>query len=115
MVGVCPGGAEARDLITMRCVQRLQEADVIFYDAAAGEEVLELARRDAERGFTGPFVGAAPSPALVARMQAEARKGALVVQLQAGEVSADCLAGAEVVPGVSMPDRAPFKAQSAHR
>ena len=102
VVGVGPGGAEARDLITMRGVQRLQEADVIFYDAMVGEEVLELARRDAERVFTGPFEGAEPWPALAARMLSEARKGARVVQLQAGEVSTRGLPDAEIVPGVAL-------------
>ena len=113
VVGVGPGGPEARDLITMRGVQRLQEADVIFYDAEVGEEVLELARRDAERVFTGPFEGAEPWPALAARMLSEARKGARVVQLQTGEVSADGLPGAEIVPGVSLPNAAPSKAKQA--
>jgi len=38
-------------LITLRGVQRLQEADVIYYDEQIEPEVLELARRDAERVF----------------------------------------------------------------
>ena len=46
LVGAGPG---ARDLLTLRAVQRLQEADVIFYDRLVGEDALELARRDAER------------------------------------------------------------------
>lgn len=106
IVGVGPGGAEARDLITLRGVQRLQEADVIFYDAAVGEEVLELARRDAERVFTGPFEGAAPWPSLATRMTTEAKRGARVVQLQVGEARGDGLPEAEIVPGVSVPMQA---------
>lgn len=44
------GGAEgAGDLMTLRSVQRLQEADAIFYPIKTGSNVLELARRDAER------------------------------------------------------------------
>lgn len=39
---------EAADLLTLRAVQRLQEADVIFHELNA-EATLELARRDAER------------------------------------------------------------------
>lgn len=39
---------KAADLLTLRAVQRLQEADVIFHDSGA-EAALELARRDAER------------------------------------------------------------------
>ncbi len=36
------------DLLTLRAVQRLQEADVIFSGSDSGD-ILELARRDAER------------------------------------------------------------------
>ncbi|MEM1362408.1 MAG: NAD(P)-dependent oxidoreductase [Pseudomonadota bacterium] len=43
------GGAGQADLMTLRSVQRLQEADVIFYDADCAPGILELARRDAER------------------------------------------------------------------
>ncbi|GGE51094.1 NAD(P)-dependent oxidoreductase [Actibacterium pelagium] len=39
---------QAADLLTLRAVQRLQEADVIFHDPDASA-ALELARRDAER------------------------------------------------------------------
>lgn len=42
-------GPGASDLITLRAVQRLQEADIIFYDEKIDHGVLELARRDAER------------------------------------------------------------------
>ncbi|MEO0504129.1 MAG: NAD(P)-dependent oxidoreductase, partial [Pseudomonadota bacterium] len=55
LVGAGPG---ARDLLTLRAVERLQEADVIFYDRLVDEAVLELARRDAERVFVGKHVGA---------------------------------------------------------
>ncbi|MEM1234806.1 MAG: NAD(P)-dependent oxidoreductase [Pseudomonadota bacterium] len=102
VVGVGPGGAEARELITLRGVQRLQEADVIFYDADVGEDVLELARRDAERVFTGPFDGAASWPGVADRILSEARKGARVVQLQTGVADARALPGAEIVPGVAI-------------
>jgi uroporphyrin-III C-methyltransferase / precorrin-2 dehydrogenase / sirohydrochlorin ferrochelatase len=46
LVGAGPG---ASDLVTLRAVQRLQNADVIFYDQRVGVEILDLARRDAER------------------------------------------------------------------
>jgi uroporphyrin-III C-methyltransferase/precorrin-2 dehydrogenase/sirohydrochlorin ferrochelatase len=48
IVGAGPG---AKDLMTLRGVQRLQEADVIFYDQNIAPEILDLARRDAERVF----------------------------------------------------------------
>ena len=48
------GGAEGPgDLMTLRAVQRLQEADVIFHAPDTDPGVLELARRDAERVATG--------------------------------------------------------------
>jgi len=40
---------DAPDLMTLRAVERLQEADVIFCDEGAADASLELARRDAER------------------------------------------------------------------
>ncbi len=41
------------DLISVRSVKRLQEADVIYYDDQKLETVLEYARRDAMRHFIG--------------------------------------------------------------
>ena len=112
LVGAGPG---ARDLLTLRAVERLQEADVIFYDRLVDEEVLELARRDAERVFVGKHVGAHPWPQdRINRMiVAEARKGRRVVRLKSGdpgifgrateEIDAARAAGipVEMVPGVT--------------
>lgn len=53
-VGAGPG---ARDLLTLRAIERLQEANMIFYDQLVDEEVLERARRDAERLFVGKHIG----------------------------------------------------------
>lgn len=111
-VGAGPG---ARDLLTMRAVQRLQEADVIFYDRLVGDDVLEIARRDAERVFVGKVVGANvwPQDRIDAAVVAEARKGRRVVRLKSGdpgifgrldeELRAAHAAGiaTEVVPGVT--------------
>ncbi|KZY47537.1 hypothetical protein A3731_29690 [Roseovarius sp. HI0049] len=112
LVGAGPG---ARDLMTLRAVQRLQEADVIFYDRLVDAEVLELARRDAERVFVGKHVGAHgwPQPRINARIVAEARRGRRVVRLKSSdpgifgrageEIAAARAAGVEVeiVPGVT--------------
>ena len=111
-VGAGPG---ARDLLTLRAVQRLQEADVIFYDRLVDDEVLELARRDAERVFVGKVVGAHdwPQDRIDAAVVAEARKGRRVVRLKSGdpgifgrldeELAAAAAAGiaTEIVPGVT--------------
>lgn len=111
-VGAGPG---ARDLLTLRAVQRLQEADVIFYDRLVDDDVLELARRDAERVYVGKVVGAHdwPQPRIDAAVVAEARKGRRVVRLKSGdpgifgrldeELEAARTAGiaTEIVPGVT--------------
>ena len=84
LVGAGPG---ARDLLTMRAVERLQEADVIFYDRLVDPEVLELARRDSERVFVGKQVGANawPQDKICSLIVAEARQGKRVVRLKSGD------------------------------
>lgn len=112
LVGAGPG---AGDLLTLRAVQRLQEADVIFYDRLVDGEVLELARRDAERVFVGKHVGAHswPQDRINRVIVAEAQKGRRVVRLKSGdpgvfgrateELDAARAAGIEIeiVPGVT--------------
>ena len=112
LVGAGPG---ARDLLTLRAVERLQEADIIFYDRLVDPEVLELARRDAERVFVGKEVGASdwPQERICSVVAVEARKGRRVVRLKSGdpsifgrateELNAAREAGVtvEVVPGVT--------------
>ncbi len=112
LVGAGPG---ARDLLTLRAVERLQEADVIFYDRLVDVEVLELARRDAARVFVGKHVGAHgwPQARINAVIVAEALKGRRVVRLKSGdpgifgrageEIEAARAAGipVEIVPGVT--------------
>ena len=118
LVGAGPG---ARDLLTLRATQRLQEADIIFYDRPADTEILELARRDAERVCVGNCA-AVTRLALsntAALILAEARKGRRVVHLQAGDPAAspsalEALSAAEgfgvpteIVPGVATHRAAP--------
>ncbi|SFI34051.1 siroheme synthase CysG [Jannaschia pohangensis] len=112
LVGAGPG---ARDLLTLRAVARLQEADVIFHDRLVDPDVLELARRDAERVFVGKEIGACawPQDRINALIVAEARRGRRVVRLKSGDPSifgraTEELAAArdagipvEVVPGVT--------------
>ncbi len=112
LVGAGPG---ARDLLTLRAVERLQEADVIFFDRLVDTDVLELARRDAERVFVGKHVGAHawPQDRINRMIVAEAAKGRRVVRLKSGdpgifgrageEIEAARSAGipVEVVPGVT--------------
>jgi uroporphyrin-III C-methyltransferase/precorrin-2 dehydrogenase/sirohydrochlorin ferrochelatase len=86
LVGAGPG---ARDLVTLRAVQRLQHADVIFYDRLVDPEVLELARRDAKRVYVGKEPGACewPQERITELIIAEARKGKQVVRLKSGDPS----------------------------
>lgn len=49
LISIIGGADQAGDLMTLRAVQRLQEADAIFHPPDTDPSVLELARRDAER------------------------------------------------------------------
>lgn len=112
LVGAGPG---ARDLLTLRAVEHLQEADMIFYDRLVDPDVLEMARRDAERVYVGKVVGAHdwPQDKITAAILAEARKGKRVVRLKSGdpgvfgrateEIEAARAAGVpvDIVPGVT--------------
>lgn len=112
LVGAGPG---SRDLITLRGVQRLQEADIIFYDRLVDPELLELARRDAERVFVGKAPGAHswPQDRINGVLVAAAKQGKRVVRLKCGDPGvfargaeeAQALSAAgiafEIVPGVT--------------
>lgn len=92
IVGAGPG---ARDLITLRGVQRLQEADVIFYDDRVNPEILELARRDAQRVYFGGRDGGTregcqpwPRQKLLQKLILDAQAGQRIVWLTAGDPGA---------------------------
>ena len=112
LVGAGVGGA---DMITLRGVRRLQEADVIFHDRLLDPGVMDLARRDAERVYVGKTPGerAWPQEKINGVLVAAARQGKRVVRLKCGDPSvfgrgaeeADALRAAgigyEIVPGVT--------------
>ncbi|MCI4663789.1 MAG: siroheme synthase CysG [Neomegalonema sp.] len=122
LVGAGPGSP---DLLTLRAVQRLQEADVIYYDRLVDERVLELARRDAERIYVGKKPGAHSWPqARISRaIAAEGEAGKRVVRLKCGDPlvfgraaeEAEALEAAgvawEVIPGVTAASAAAAEAK----
>ncbi|MEO1138431.1 MAG: siroheme synthase CysG [Pseudomonadota bacterium] len=98
MISLVGAGPGARDLLTLRAVERLQEADVIFYDRLVDPDVLELARRDAERVFVGKVVGAHawPQDRINTLIVGAALRGQRVVRLKSGDPSVFGRAGEEI-------------------
>jgi uroporphyrin-III C-methyltransferase len=112
LVGAGPGAA---DLLTLRAVRCLGQADVVFYDRLVDPEVLDLARPGARRVFCGKELGAHswPQERINAEIVAAARQGLRVVRLKSGDPSifgraAEEIAAArahdlavDVIPGIT--------------
>lgn len=84
LVGAGPGSSE---LLTFAAVRALQLADVILYDALVGPEVLQLARREAERIDVGKRAGrhSCRQDTIITQMIDLARAGRRVVRLKSGD------------------------------
>lgn len=84
LVGAGPGDPE---LLTLRGLRALQDADVILYDRLVNPAILDLARRDARRIAVGKAAGGggAEQEEINALMIAEARAGRRVVRLKGGD------------------------------
>jgi len=84
LVGAGPGDP---GLLTIRALRCLQEADVILHDRLVSHEVLDLARRDAERIVTGKESGTHhTTQACINELLVEhARAGKRVVRLKGGD------------------------------
>jgi uroporphyrin-III C-methyltransferase len=120
LVGAGPGDPE---LLTLKAVRRLEEADLVLYDALVDTEALRHAAR-ARRFFVGKRAGrpAIRQDAINRLMIREARRGHAVVRLKCGDPfvfgrggeEALALAAAgipcEVVPGITSAIAAPLLA-----
>ncbi|HEY2347316.1 MAG TPA: siroheme synthase CysG [Xanthomonadaceae bacterium] len=84
LVGAGPGDP---GLLTLRALRLLNEADVILHDALVSDEVLALARRDADRIDVGKQAGdhQTPQERIHALMLEHARAGKRVVRLKGGD------------------------------
>ena len=84
LVGAGPGDP---GLLTIRALRCLQEADVILHDRLVSHEVLDLARRDAERIETGKESGThhTTQERINALLVEHARAGKRVVRLKGGD------------------------------
>lgn len=84
LVGAGPGDP---DLLTVKALRLLQTADVIVHDALVSDEILDLARRDADRVYVGKRRGNHTSTqdeinALLIRL---AQEGKTVLRLKGGD------------------------------
>src|SRR5260221_1085395 len=84
LVGAGPGDP---DLLTVKALRALQDADVIFYDELVSPEILDRARRDASRVPVGRRVGkpGIGQDAINRLMIEAARSGQRAVRLKGGD------------------------------
>jgi uroporphyrin-III C-methyltransferase/precorrin-2 dehydrogenase/sirohydrochlorin ferrochelatase len=84
LVGAGPGDP---DLLTVKALRALQDADVVFYDELVSPEVLDRARRDASRVPVGRRVGKSGigQDAINNLLIEAAKSGQRVVRLKGGD------------------------------
>src|SRR5262249_12863929 len=83
LIGAGPGDP---DLLTLRALQLLQQADVILYDRLVSDAVLERARRDAQRIFVGKEAGERGAQERIHELLVSlAREGKRIARLKGGD------------------------------
>lgn len=84
LVGAGPGNS---DLLTLRALQVMQEADVVLYDNLVSQEILNLVRRDAKCIYVGKRAGikSINQKKIIKLLIFLAQQGKKVVRLKGGD------------------------------
>ncbi|MGI9374439.1 MAG: NAD(P)-dependent oxidoreductase [Hyphomicrobiales bacterium] len=102
----------AADLLTIKAHRKLIEADILIYEAGTSPEILEFARRDAERliipsgAASAELVELASSGKSIVRLipGAFSRQSTEVAALQRGGIAFDVVPGVDLATVLSFPD-----------